>query len=122
MTANVSAGSYVNGSDAICSVIAPGGFATSVTDRNLIGAEAWSKSHVIGNEIGGDGGAAAGVSGVADGGGGAGEGLDEDELGGGGRVTKFARSEPAVPRQRRRWQRESSCVWAGKDSSFEFLR
>ena len=122
MTANVNAGSYVNGSDAIWSVIAPDGFATSVTDRNLIGADAWSKSHVIGNETGGDGGAAAGVSGVADDGSGAGEGLDEGELGRGGRVTKVAQSEPAVPGQRRRWERGSSCVWGGKDSSFELLR
>jgi hypothetical protein len=103
-------------------VIALGGFATSVTDRNLMGADAWSNSHVIGNEIGGDGGTAAEVSGVAEDGSGAGVGLDEGELGRGGRVTKVAQSEPAVPGQRRRWERGSSCVWGGKDSSFEFLR
>jgi hypothetical protein len=93
--ANVSAGSYVNGSDATCSAIGAAGFATSVTDRNLIGADAWSRSHEIGNAIGGDGGTAAEVSGVADDGTDAGEGLEDGEVG--GRVTKVARSEPEYP-------------------------
>lgn len=118
--ANVNAGSYVNGSDASCSVIAADGFATSVTDLYLIGADAWSKSQVIGKETGGDGGAATEVSGVADDGTGGGEGLDEGEVG--GRVTKVARSEPAIPGQCVAPAKESSCVWAGKDSGFEFLR
>jgi len=88
-------------------VIAPAGFATSVTDLNLIGADACSSSHVIGNEIGGDGGAAAEVSAVAEDGSSPGVGLDEGELEGGrgGSVTKVAQSEPAVPNQRRRWER-----------------
>ena len=79
---------------------------------------------MIGNEIGGDGGAAAEVSGVAEDGNSAGVGPDEGELEGGrgGRVTKVAQSEPAVPGQRRRWERGSSCVWGGKDSRFELLR
>ena len=94
-SANVSAGSYVNGSDATCSAIGAPGFATSVTDRNLIGADAWSKSHEIGKATGGDGGTAAEVSGVADDGTDAGVGLDEGEVG--GRVTKVARSEPEYP-------------------------
>ena len=122
MTANVNAGWYVNGSDAICSVIAPDVFATSVTDLNLIGADAWSKSHVIGKEIGGDGVAAAGVSGVADDGRDAGDGLDEGELvgGRGGRVTKVARSEPAVPGQRRRWERRSPAFGAVRIAVLSF--
>jgi len=80
ITANVNAGRCVNGSDARDSVAIPSGFATSTIDRYLIGAAAWSKSHVNGNTTGGDGAAAARVNGVT-----AGLGLDED---GGGRVTE----------------------------------
>jgi hypothetical protein len=97
MRANVSAGSYVNGSDATRSAIDAAGFATSVTDLYLIGADAWSNSHEIGKDTGGDGGTAAEVSGVADAGPDAGEGLDDGEVG--GRVTKVARSEPGVSGQ-----------------------
>jgi hypothetical protein len=81
MTANVNAGRCVNGSDATCSGIGLGSFATSTIERNFIGADAWSINHDSGNVTGGDGGVATGVSGVA-------AGLVPDEGEGvGGRVT-----------------------------------
>jgi len=61
-------------------VTGPGSLATSVIERYLIGAAACSMSQLNGKTIGGDGAAAAGVSGVT-----VGLELDGD---GGGRVTE----------------------------------
>jgi hypothetical protein len=63
--ANVSAGRCVNGSEPTCSRIGFPSLTTSVIARNFIGADAWSINQVSGNFTGGDGAAAAGVSGGA---------------------------------------------------------
>src|ERR1043166_8508478 len=116
VTANVSAGRCVNGRDATWSLTLPDSLATSVIARYLMGADACSISQMSGNRIGGDGGAVTGVSGVA-----VAVVLDGVEgMGGRGGVTKslFSTSSYRTSVSLVR----TSCVRAGKDSSFDSLR
>jgi len=88
--ANVNAGRCVNGRDPTCSGIGVASFATSIIDRNFIGAEACSISQQSGKLTVGDGKAVARVSGVAS--------EPGDVCGEGGRVTeRSCRARKRVP-------------------------